>query len=101
MPTDPYASITRQITKKLALLNHRLPVPINYGPFGGADPEKIWRKMYECRSKTAHGGALDFARDLKLLRSSEEALRLVKEATKAVIVQALREPQLLVDLREC
>jgi hypothetical protein len=57
--------------------------------------------MYACRSKVAHGGVPDFTKDLQLLKSYDHALALVKETTKSVIVQALREPQLLADLREC
>lgn len=57
--------------------------------------------MYECRSLIAHGGKPDFSKGLRLLGTYDRALYLVKETTKAVIVQALREPQLLVDLRNC
>jgi len=101
-PTDPYDSITRQIAKTLTLLNNRLPRRIDYGRFGGFQPERIWKTMYECRSTVAHGGQPDFTRGgLKHLRSYDQALGLVRETAKAVILQALREPQLLVDLREC
>ncbi len=100
-PTDPYDSITRQVVKKVILLDHRFRHPIDYGSFGGAPPETVWRKMYSCRSVVAHGGVPDFNKDLSLLKSQEDSLRLVKETTKAVIVQALREPQLMADLREC
>lgn len=100
-PTDPYDSITIQIKKKLALLNRRLLRPIDYSPFGDASPETVWAKMYDCRSKVAHGGVPDFGKDLRLLKSQDHALKLVKETAKAVITHALREPRLLIDLREC
>ena len=57
--------------------------------------------MYDCRSAVAHGGIPDFAKELSVLKSYDDSLRLVKETTKALITQALREPRLLVDLREC
>jgi hypothetical protein len=100
-PTDPYESLTRQIKKKLSLLNHRFIDPIEYGAFGDTSAEKIWTTMYICRSQLAHGRVPDFTKDLQLLKSYDQALSLLKETTKLVIVQALREPQLLVDLREC
>jgi hypothetical protein len=53
-PEDPYDSITRQVKKKLALLNHRWSMQIDYAPFGGADPESIWTRMYAYRSAVAH-----------------------------------------------
>lgn len=100
-PTDPYDSITRQIVNKLNLLDHRLPRPIDYGQFGNVPPETVWKKMYKCRSLVAHGGEPDFSKDLHVLRSQEDSLKLIKDTTKAVIVQALREPQLVADLRQC
>jgi len=101
VPTDPYDSITRQIKKKLTLLNHLLLYPIDYSDFGAAALEKIWAKMYDYRSTVAHGGKPNFANEHKLLKSHQCALNLVQETAKAVITQALREPQLILDLREC
>jgi len=100
-PTDPYDSITRQIKKKLAVLDNRWSIKIDYGPFGGVPAEKIWTKMYAYRSRIAHGGVPDFVGDLKLLVSDDRVLKPIKETAKSVIRQALVEPQLLFDLREC
>ena len=100
-PSDPYDSITRQVKKKLALLGHRWPRALDYSPFGGAAPDTVWSKMYTYRSLLAHGAAPEFTRELAALRSHELALKLIKETVKAVIRQALTEPQLLLDLREC
>jgi hypothetical protein len=100
-PTDPYDSITRQIKTKLKLLNHKFPRPIDYGPFGNESPDKIWNKMYDYRSRLAHGGEPDFVKQHNILRNHEAALNLVKEAVKATIRFALHEPQLVEDLRDC
>jgi Apea-like HEPN len=100
-PEDRYDSITRQVKKKLALLDARWSPKIDYSPFGGAKPEKVWGTMYEYRSAIAHGGTADFAPDLRLLKGPAEALTLLKQTVKAVIRQALIEPELLRDLREC
>jgi hypothetical protein len=101
-PTDPYDSITRQVKKKITLLNNRIARPLDYTPFGSAHPEAIWTKLYKYRSIIAHGGAATFDRgELATLRSPKHALDLVRSATKAVARQSLKEPQLLTDLREC
>ena len=57
--------------------------------------------MYLYRSNVAHGGTPDFSKELRLLVNHESALQLVKETVKAVIRQALNEPQLLLDLKDC
>lgn len=100
-PSDPYDSITRQVKKKLALLDHRWPQPLDYSPFKGTLTDKIWSVMYDYRSLVAHGGTPAFTGKLAILRNHDTALILLKEAVKAVIRQALAEPQLLLDLREC
>jgi hypothetical protein len=100
-PTDPYDSITRQVKKKLALLDHRSQPGIDYSSFAEANRETVWAKMYAYRSTLAHGGAPTFDGDLQVLGSHDNALKLVKQTAKALIRQALIEPQLLADLRDC
>jgi hypothetical protein len=100
-PTDPYDSITRQIKRKVALLDHRCQPHIDYGAFGGANVETIWSRMYEYRSGLAHGGAPTFDHELQVLGSHDKALQLVKQTVKSVIRQALIEPQLVADLKDC
>jgi hypothetical protein len=99
--SDPYDSITRQINAKLSLLNHRFPKAIDYRAFGDAPPATVWARMYAYRSRLAHGGTARFDGDLQILASHDAALALIKETVKAVIRQALLEPRLLLDLREC
>ena len=100
-PTDPYESLARQVKKKVALLNHRWANPLDYAPFGKTSPDMIWTKMYLYRSMLAHGAEPSFTSDLQVLGNHACALRLIKETVKLTIRQALEEPQLLVDLREC
>lgn len=100
-PGDRHDSITRQVKKKIALLDHRWTPKIDYGLFGDATAEKVWGKMYEYRSSLAHGGTADFKVKLKTLGNHERALKLVKETVKRVLRQALAEPRLVCDLREC
>lgn len=100
-PTDPYDSITRQVKKKVALLDRRWDKALDYTSFGGATPETIWSKMYTYRSLVAHGGTTTFTGELEALGNHDNALKLVKETVKSVIRYALDDPQLLLDLREC
>jgi hypothetical protein len=80
--TDTIDSITRQVKQKVILLNNRWFPPIDYGPFHGAKPERIWSTMYAYRSCLAHGGSPDFMNDLKQLGNREQALTLLKETVK-------------------
>lgn len=58
--------------------------------------------MYKYRSAITHGGMPDFTRgDLAVLMSPRQALKLLKETTKALIRHTLSEPQLILDLRQC
>jgi len=100
--TDPYDSIGRQIRKKIALIDNRMSNKIDYSSFKGMNPETIWTKMYSFRSKLAHGDPVDFSsNEFKALVNYETALKLLKETVKAVTRQALKEPTLLVDLKDC
>jgi hypothetical protein len=99
--SDTIDSITRQVKRKIVLLDNRWQPRIDYSPFPKSTPEKIWSVMYSYRSCLAHGGKPDFKKDLQLLVGSDLALMLLKQAVKGVLRQALAEPQLIVDLRNC
>jgi hypothetical protein len=99
--TDTIDSITRQIMKKVALLDNRWKPRIDYGSFQGAKPDTIWSNMYAYRSSLAHGGEPNFESDLQLLGDHTRASNLLKHTVKAVLRQALIEPQLIVDIRNC
>jgi len=99
---DPYDSITRQVRSKLALLNNRWTIPLDYSAFSDTNHDTIWNKMYDYRSQLAHGGRPDFKhRELIALRDASTAFKLLKQTTKNVLRQALEEPQLLADLKNC
>jgi len=100
-PYDTLDSITRQIKKKIALLDKRFQHHLDYGPFAGASADKIWGSMYHYRSTLAHGDTQGADGKLPILGNHGNALQLVKQTVKAVARQALTEPQLLDDLRNC
>ena len=101
-PKDPYDSITRQVKKKIALLNNQWPDSLDYTPFAGIPPDKLWTRMYSYRSAIAHGDEPNLSSgELTVLKNHETALRLLVNTVKAVMRYALDEPLLLRDLRDC
>ena len=56
--------------------------------------------MYNYRNCLAEGTTPTFEGDLAILASQAQALGLLKRTVKAVVRQALIEPQLLIDLKE-
>jgi hypothetical protein len=100
--SDPGDSITRQVTSKMELLNNRFPRPLPFADyFGQVSTDKVWKKLYGVRSALAHGGEPDFSGEYQALVSLEQALAFLQLGTSAVMRQALEEPQLIRDLRNC
>jgi hypothetical protein len=85
----------------MALLNNRISRPLDYTAFGGAAADTVWTRLYKYRSLIAHGGQAEIARDLALLQSPRQAHDFLRTALKAVARQALAEPRLVADLRDC
>ena len=100
-PNDQCASITHQIKNKIALLDHRWSPCLDYSAFNGAKEDTVWAKMYAYRSALAHGDTPNFGSELQKLGSHENAMELLKSAVKAIARLALKEPQLMTDLRRC
>jgi hypothetical protein len=100
-PHDQYDSLVHQIRSKMKLLGRRFRKPLDYSPFGTTSMDSIWKKLYKCRSCIAHGGKLQFDGDLKVLTNLEVVERFLLSATRSVLQQALFEPDLVLDLREC
>lgn len=100
-PTDTIDSITRQVKQKVLLLDNRWQPSLDYTPFHGSAPANIWSKMYAYRSSLAHGAEPDFKKDLHILGDADRAFKLLKQTVEGVLRQTLKEPQLILDLRNC
>ncbi len=101
-PSDPHSSLTRQVRQKMLLIGRRAELPIPYDLLDtSVGKEKLWTKLYAYRSKIAHGATPDFKNKLKCLKSQDAALDFIKAATVTVMRQALEEPELIIDLRQC
>jgi hypothetical protein len=98
---DTIDSITRQVRQKILLLDNRWQPRLDYGAFPVNQPAKLWNTMYAYRSSLAHGGKVDFQRELKDLVDHDTALALVKQTVKAILRYMLAEPKLLLDLKNC
>jgi hypothetical protein len=100
-PHGGYDSLGHQIKSKMRLLDKRFQQPLDMSPFGTIEPDKLWSKLYEYRSRVAHGGNLEFTGELLVLKSRDTVLRFLEQATKRLLRHALWEPQLIKDLQKC
>jgi hypothetical protein len=110
-PQDPVDSITRQLKRNLILLDHRLPVERGLGLRDFPDvsgPEQVIGRLYSYRSALAHGGdgedPLAWLERRRPPTWSEWFPRtwlhhFMRRLTQRVLVSALREPQLVTDLK--
>lgn len=114
-PNDSADSITRQLKRNLTLLDNRMSVSCKIGlsEFKGVDSGSVISHLYGYRSAIAHGSSP--TKDLLWLwnkrpdnledpYSSEYFAQawlsdFLRRTVRRVLVQAMREPQLVVDLK--
>lgn len=101
--TDSGDSISRQLKAKIPLLNNRFARSIDFSDsFGNESVEKVIAKLYSYRSKIAHGATVNFeSGQLQSLKSHKDTQNFIKQLTKKIIIHALTEPQLVIDLQKC
>jgi hypothetical protein len=90
-------SLNHQLSTKIPLLFHRMEKPPEQKRFGSIELGKLWKRLYGVRSQIAHGDAPD----LKGLGSFDDVHQYVYLSMKALLRLALRESQLVYDLRAC
>ena len=95
-------SISHQIKNKLVLLRKRFERKIEYSSYFLEMKEKaLWSLLYSYRSCIAHGGIPDFRNKFRTLKSKEVVLDFLRENIKCLILYSLKEPELMVDLKNC
>ena len=100
-------SITVQLQTKLSLLNNQFEKPIIISDYiKGPDTLKLGNVIevfYNYRSSIAHGNFLDFKKKLQLLEavSENEIFIFIKTVLKKTLIYALKNPELVRDLKEC
>jgi hypothetical protein len=93
-------SISHQLKTKLALLSARLSKTFDYELFDeNIKSDKTWGLLYSYRSSIAHGDHIDFETKLKSLKTEDNALKFLSSATRILLTQALREPDLINGLK--
>jgi len=102
-PKDPTDSIGRQIKSKFILLNNRMDPKFDFEHwFGEIEPAKLLGKLYTYRSKIAHGAPVEFdSGPLSVLKSTEHVHAVLVALTSNLILHAMKEPQLMTDLKRC
>ena len=110
-PNDLVDSLTRQLTRNILLLNNRLPDhrKLQLDTFKGAKPENVIKRLYSYRSAAAHGG--DTADDIAWFQQNRppswleinpmtlELHLFARSMAKRLLIAAMREPQLVQDLK--
>jgi hypothetical protein len=109
LPNDSADSIVRQLKRNLILINNRMDGQRNIGfsEFGQVKPETVISKLYDYRSAVAHGG--DTKSKIKNLTDIHKVWtdiphelwpdRFLRRLVKRVLVHAMREPQLVIDIK--
>lgn len=98
-------SINSQLKSKIKLLNNRFSDEIDFhsyfpGPNTVTD-EIIIEKLYDYRSSIAHGDFTDFERSLEILSNPSKVREFLHTLLRRIIIQSLKEPQLITDLKRC
>jgi hypothetical protein len=89
-------SLSHQISTKVPLLSERFNAPLVYDCFDrNAPPEAIWKRLYKYRSGIAHGGSIDFVKELQILKGAENVHRFLKHAVRRLVRHSLDEPDLI------
>lgn len=100
-PRGEYDSLGHQIRTKVLLLDKRFARPIDYAAFDNVLAKTVWSKLYDLRSRIAHGGQLDFKNSLKVLKDLNLSTEFLRQITRRILRHALIEPELMLDLRHC
>jgi hypothetical protein len=102
-PENDFDTLTHQVKTKMPLLSRRFQRSLEITSFFSSqmEPEKLWAKLYAYRSCLAHGGVPNFKKELQALKTEELVFSFMKSAVKLLVLQAITEPQLLSDLKQC
>jgi len=100
-PKSATDSIGHQIKTKVKLLSKRFDKEVDCSDFENVPIDTLWKKLYDLRSRIAHGGKIDFQKEFQLLRGSYEVQVFLEKFLKTLLRNSLIEPQLYTDLKEC
>lgn len=104
---DRLKSINVQLQRKVSLINNQLKKPIKVADyFKGPNTLNIGSVMgvlYDYRSSVAHGDFIDFSKKLQILDKvyEDQILKLLRDILKQVLIFAIKNPDLVSDLKKC
>lgn len=96
-------SINRQIKTKVMLVNNRMEASVDYLEYftdKSIGLMKLINKLYDYRSRIAHGSTIHLNLRLKD-HDKNNIYKFLYELTRKLILQVIREPQLIKDLKAC
>lgn len=98
-PRGEFDSIGHQIGTKVALASNRMDLKFDYSGFGDASTETIWKKLYDLRSRIAHGSHVGFSGPLQVLDDTYTVEKFMFSALRSILRFAVKEPALVTDLK--
>ncbi|MEQ8531543.1 MAG: HEPN domain-containing protein [Imperialibacter sp.] len=112
-PSDSADSITRQLKRNLLLLENRMSEPYNLmlNQFNGCKADKVITQLYDYRSRVAHAEPVEVTLKWLFDNRPEHVENVefatprtwigwyLRKLTQRVLVHALKEPRLVMDLK--
>jgi hypothetical protein len=99
--------ISHQIRTKMPLVMRRFRRLLNVTDhFALTNEQETWRLLYRLRNYYAHGEEADFdtpsrENGVQELKNLHEVFRFIRESLKRLLILALEETQLILDLKAC
>jgi Apea-like HEPN len=98
-PRGDFDSIGHQIRTKIVLAQNRMDMVPSYADFGSTKLDAVWKKLYELRSRIAHGSSVEFEGALQVLDDAFTVELFLFSVVRSLLRVAVREPQLIIDLK--
>jgi Apea-like HEPN len=95
-------SINHQLQAKLVLLSKRFDQEPTYtNQFNSLSGQKLWKRLYSYRSTIAHESLVSIDEHFSDLESTQKVVSFLKRTLKLLLRLALKEPELIADLKNC
>ena len=95
-------SLRHQVSVKMNLLSKRFMKNELHVAYPECDPIRLWKTLYDWRSKIAHGDEVEFKTGtLSKLESAHRAGIFLDLNVRLLLKASLDEPQLIADLKRC
>jgi hypothetical protein len=100
--TEGSDSLVHQIKHKIPLVRKRFVRQLDHRRwFGEMQERNLWPKLYAYRSKIVHGEKAAVTGKLGPLKDRKTVVDFLRQVMKLLLIEALEEPVLMTDLKEC